>query len=108
MGSGPDLDLTEVSARIRDLSAQLAAISDGRELATLVEELCNAGYGAALALDAEARRARRGIDAKADVDLELVRALDAIEVASRELRESLARLRTRVDWLASPAYADDC
>jgi hypothetical protein len=107
MGSSPDLDLTEVGERIRDLSARLATIGDGRELATPVEELCNAGYGAALVLDAESRRTRRGIADGSNVDLELVRTLEALEVASRELRQSLARLRAQVDWLAAPAYADD-
>ena len=97
------IDLAEVGARIKTLTARLAAIDDARELAGPVEEVSNAGYGAALVLDAESRRARRGIAAGAgDVDLELVRTLDALELASRELRSSLASLRARADWLGAP------
>lgn len=101
--SGANLDLAEVGARIQSLTARLVAIGDARDLAVPVEEVCNAGYGAALALDAESRRARRGIDSRsAQGDLELVRTLAALEAASHELRRSLASLRVRAEWLGAP------
>jgi hypothetical protein len=97
------VDLAEVGARIKTLTARLAAIGDARELAGPLEEVSNAGYGAALALEAESRRTRRGIAARPDeVDLELVRTLDALELASRELRRSLTSLRARAVWLGAP------
>jgi hypothetical protein len=100
MGASSDLDLADLGARIQSLSVRLAAIGDARELEQPVEEVSNAGYGVALVLDAESRRTRRGILARPTADeIELVRTLDALEVASRELRLSLARLRARVDWV---------
>jgi hypothetical protein len=102
--TAPNVDLAEVGARIQSLTARLAAIGDGRELAVPVEEACNAGYGTALVLDSESRRARRGIVSnEPPVDLELVRTLEALELASRELRRSLAQLRERADWLPAPS-----
>jgi hypothetical protein len=99
-----EVDLAGVAREIAALSAKLEAIEDARELAVPLEAVCNDGYGTALALDAESRRTMRDIVARpADMDLELVRTLDALEVASRELRLSLQRLRARVDWLPAPA-----
>ncbi|MCW3066963.1 MAG: hypothetical protein JWN32_4135 [Solirubrobacterales bacterium] len=103
MTDGAEVDLAELGAMIRSLSARLAAYGDARELANRIEEVCNAGYGAALALEAESRRTRRGIVTRPiEDDVELVRTLDAVEVASGELRRSLGRLRTRFDWLPPP------
>jgi hypothetical protein len=104
MEMGAHVDLARMVEEIARLTVRLEAIDDARELADPLERVCNDGYGAALALDAESRRARRDIVARAaDADLELVRTLDALEVASRELRLSLQRLRARVDWLPEPA-----
>jgi hypothetical protein len=103
---GGEVDLGRIAGEIAALTVRLEAIEDARELAIPLERLCNDGYGTALALDAESRRTMRDIVAHpADTDLELVRTLDALEVASRELRLSLKRLRARVDWLPEPAYS---
>jgi hypothetical protein len=97
------VDLAEVGARIKTLTERLAAIDDARELAGPLEDVSNAGYGAALVLEAESRRARRGIAARPDsVDLELVRTLDALELAASELRRSLTSLRERAVRLGAP------
>jgi hypothetical protein len=97
------VDLAAIGARIQSLTARLGAIGDADDLAVRLEDACNAGYGAALALEAESRRARRGIVTATDAStLDLVRTLDALELASRELRRSLTSLRTRAERLGAP------
>jgi hypothetical protein len=97
------VDLAAIGARIQSLTARLGAIGDAADLAVRLEEACNAGYGAALALEAESRRTRRGILTATDAStLELIRTLDALELASRELRRSLTCLRTHAERLGAP------